>query len=178
MSAGDFHSLVLAPNGSVWAFGSNGRGQLGDGTTRHRARPVAPRGLSGGVVKVSAGGYHSLALTWEGDVLAWGENTTGQLGRPTNGWQDEVAAAEEEYADGVTRPVFPAGLRGSDGRGVRDVAAGFLHSLALLADGRLLAWGCNIFGQLGPPPRPRPRPRLRRGRSPPGRRCGQELLLL
>jgi len=114
---------------SVWAWGWNGVGQLGDGTTSDRVRPVKVPNLSD-VVAVSAGGYHTLALKGDGTVWAWGWNGVGQLG------------------DGTTvdraRPVQVPGLSG-----VVAISAGTFHSLALHGDGTVRAWGWNYFGQLG-----------------------------
>ncbi|MFP5319572.1 MAG: hypothetical protein ACLGI2_14920 [Acidimicrobiia bacterium] len=115
--------------GLVRAWGWNGTGQLGDRTTTDRQAPTAVPGMSG-VVSVSAGGYHTLALRGDGTVWAWGWNGTGQLG------------------DGTTldrhAPVRVAGLDG-----VVAVAAGTFHSLAVRGDGTVWAWGWNAVGQLG-----------------------------
>jgi len=114
---------------SVWAWGWNGAGQLGDGTTSDRPRPVKVPNLSD-VVGVSAGGYHTLALKGDGTVWAWGWNGVGQLGDGTT----------------VNRPA-PVRVPGLSG--VVAISAGTFHSLALLGDGTVRAWGWNYFGQLG-----------------------------
>jgi alpha-tubulin suppressor-like RCC1 family protein len=125
---GGYHSLALWVSGSVWAWGWNGYGQLGDGTTTERDRPVEVPGLHD-VSAVSAGLLHSLAVSG-GRVYAWGWNGYGQLG------------------DGTTatrlRPVQVPGL--SD---IVAVSAGAYHSLALRIDGTVWAWGWNGLGQLG-----------------------------
>lgn len=71
----------LGSVGSVWIWGSNGRGQLGTGTRTHSDVPVrvrVPRGVS--FVKVSSGGYASYAIDQSGRLWAWGDNRNGQLG--------------------------------------------------------------------------------------------------
>jgi alpha-tubulin suppressor-like RCC1 family protein len=125
------HSLALKADGSVWSWGYNSQGQLGDGTTINRTSPVAVSGLSSGVVAVAGGGYHSLALKADGSVWAWGDNFSGQLGDGT----------------GLNRtsPVAVSGLSS----GVVAVAGGGVHSLALKSDGSVVAWGFNAQGELG-----------------------------
>jgi hypothetical protein len=82
ISAGDNHNLYLQPNGSVWAWGKNTNGQVGDGTTTTRKSPVQLTTLTG-MEAVSAGTAYSLALGNDGTVWAWGLNTNGQLGDGT-----------------------------------------------------------------------------------------------
>ncbi len=80
-SAGEFHTVALRKDGTVWAWGCNGYGQLGDGTqeSQNTAIQIAPCTLSG-VIAVSAGGRHSMALRDDGTVWTWGQNFYGQLG--------------------------------------------------------------------------------------------------
>jgi hypothetical protein len=82
VAAGWYHNLSVASNGTVWAWGWNEYGQLGDGTTVNRPRPVPVPGVSG-IVAVSGGYTHSLALAGDGTVWAWGANEYGQLGDAT-----------------------------------------------------------------------------------------------
>jgi hypothetical protein len=79
IAAGWWHSLALTESGEVYAWGSNGRGQLGLGDTEDRHTPTQVPGL-GRVKAIAAGGEHSLALTESGEVYAWGSNGHGQLG--------------------------------------------------------------------------------------------------
>ena len=74
------HDLALAEDGTVWAWGANDSGQLGDGTTVNRFSPVQVSGLSG-VVAVVAGACHSLALRSDGSVWAWGMQHVWRVGR-------------------------------------------------------------------------------------------------
>jgi len=119
-----------ATNGVV-SWGANLERQLGDGSSEAFSdTPVAVSGLSG-VTAVSAGGLHSLALLGGGTVMAWGDNESGQLG---NGRNETVSSV----------PVAVSGLSG-----VTAIAAGGEHSLALLSNGTVMAWGNNESGQLG-----------------------------
>ncbi|THF81724.1 RCC1 domain-containing protein [Cohnella fermenti] len=79
IAGGTAHSLAVAEDGSVWAWGSNSKGQLGDGTTTNRSTPVQVEGLSG-VTEAAAGSIHSLALRSDGTVWTWGSTLYGQLG--------------------------------------------------------------------------------------------------
>src|SRR5881628_2032757 len=79
VAAGWGHSVALKSDGTVWAWGYNGYGQLGDGTTTQRLTPVQVSGSSG-VIAIATGQYFSLALKSDGTVWAWGYNYYGQLG--------------------------------------------------------------------------------------------------
>ncbi|HUJ22140.1 MAG TPA: hypothetical protein VLX58_11490, partial [Bryobacteraceae bacterium] len=80
IAAGAQHSFALKSDGSLWAWGQNFYGALGDGTTTDRRTPVQARGLSG-IVAIAAGGQHGLARKSDGSVWTWGWNDYGQLGR-------------------------------------------------------------------------------------------------
>lgn len=130
VAGGAFHTLLLAADGTVRAWGWNGLGQLGDGTTIERQLPVPVPGLAD-TVSVAAGAYHSLALAADGTVRAWGWNALGQLGDGTTVERD--------------RPVRVPGLPP-----VVALAEGaYFHALAVGADGSTWAWGWNVFGQVG-----------------------------
>jgi len=127
IAAGGYHSLVVT-GGSVIAWGWNGWGQVGDGTTETRDHPVVI-GASGEIVAVAAGTAHSLALGADGRVWSWGLGATGQLGRSAGTW------------------TATSGVVGISG--VTAVAAGGYNSLALGPNGTVSSWGWNAFGQLG-----------------------------
>lgn len=128
-SMGDQHVLALKNDGTVWAWGRNNTGKVGDGTITDRRLPVAVSTLTD-IVAVAAGGAHSLALKSDGTVWSWGHNAQGQLG------------------DGTTTerrtPIQVPGL--SD---VIAIAAGGFHSVALKGDGTVWTWGSNSLGQIG-----------------------------
>jgi alpha-tubulin suppressor-like RCC1 family protein len=83
VQGGGFHSLAVKKNGTVWAWGYNGYGELGDNTTTDRWTPVQVSGLSG-VTVVSAGAFNSVALKTDNTVWGWGYNGSGALGDNTN----------------------------------------------------------------------------------------------
>jgi alpha-tubulin suppressor-like RCC1 family protein len=130
VAAGSRHSLALLADGTVRAWGRNAAGQLGDNTTTDSSTPVAVSGLSN-VRGVAAGSNHSLALLADGTVRAWGSNFYGALGIDTSTTISSV-------------PVAVPGLSN-----VRSIAAGLHHSLALLEDGTVMAWGRNDYEQFG-----------------------------
>ncbi len=82
IAAGDTHTVALKTDGTVWAWGNNSNGQLGDGTTTQRTKPVEVSGLST-VIAIAAGDTHTVALKTDGTVWAWGNNSNGQLGDGT-----------------------------------------------------------------------------------------------
>jgi alpha-tubulin suppressor-like RCC1 family protein len=136
VAAGAEHSLALKSDGTVWAWGFNGNGQLGDGGAEYTSStPVQVSGLTG-MVAVAAGEYHSLALKSDGTVWTWGINGDGELGIGTT-------------SDSNT----PVQVVGPNGQGVLTgviaIAAGGFHSLAFKSDGTVWAWGWNDRGQLG-----------------------------
>jgi len=130
VAAGAYHSLARTGANTVWAWGANADGQVGDGSTTSRTTPVIINQLTGYAIGVTAGAYHSLALRSDHTVAAWGYNGDGELG------------------DGTTTsrsaPVTVTGIAN-----VSAIAGGETHSLALKADGTLWAWGGNDYGQLG-----------------------------
>jgi len=133
ISCGEMHSLALTADGAVYAWGSNSYGQLGNGTTTASNRPVEVTALSGqGVSALQAGAYHSLALSESGTVYAWGFNDNGQLGDGSQSGR-----------------LTPVAIDGLTGRGVIELSAGEVHTLALLADGSALIWGTNERSVLG-----------------------------
>jgi len=129
ISSGNHHALALKSDGTVWAWGRNAMGQLGDGMTTNGHSPVQVSGLSG-IVAITVNGAHSLALKSDGTVWAWGQNQYGRLGDGTTTDRD--------------MPVQVSNLSG-----VVAITAGQCHSMALKDDGTVWAWGYNHDGQLG-----------------------------
>jgi alpha-tubulin suppressor-like RCC1 family protein len=140
IAAGDRHTLTLQDDGTVWAWGADDSGQLGDGTTGDpscfcRTMVVQVHGLSG-VIAISAGWGHSLALKSDGTVWAWGYDHEGELGDGTLGGSPCYCRLT---------PVRVLGLTGV----IAISAASSHHSLALKSDGTVWAWGADFYGQLG-----------------------------
>ncbi len=144
ISAGRFFSLLVDEDGRMWSWGYNGYGQLGDGTTTQRARPVAvDRSIIGDarIVFVSAGENHAVAVDHEGRAYAWGMNSRGELG---NGDAAYPGLPAWRVPGRVAFPPFTSGR-------VRWALAanGGAFTLALDDQGRLWSWGDNGEGQLG-----------------------------
>ncbi len=139
-ATGEF-SLALKREGTVWGWGDNFRGQLGDGTTTGSTSPVQSwNGQLEGVSALDAGGNHAVALLSDGTVRTWGDNQYGQLGDGTV--TNSTTAPKQLKYTGNLSMLVPQ-------RQVVAVAAGYNHSLALLSDGSVRAWGNNSSGQLG-----------------------------
>ena len=129
IAAGAGHALAAQANGTVWSWGDNEYGQLGNGTGANSSTPLLVPNLLG-AVSVAAGESHSIVLKYDGSVWAFGLNSYGQLGNGTN-------------ANSAT-PVAVTGLST-----VVAIAAYGWHSLAVKSDGTVWAWGYNVYGQLG-----------------------------
>ncbi|MCC7210433.1 MAG: RCC1 repeat- and reductase domain-containing protein, partial [Candidatus Brocadia sp.] len=83
ISGGASHTIALKSDGTVWAWGANTWGQLGDGTKNYSNYRVQVVGLTD-VIAIAAGSYHTVALKSDGTVWTWGSNLYGQLGDGTN----------------------------------------------------------------------------------------------
>lgn len=141
ISAGAYHTLAVDRDGVVWSWGHNGQGQLGRGNSSDSAYAVQVTGLSDvKAAAVAAGERHSLVLTQDGYVYAFGQNNRGQLG--------------DTSETNRTVPVAVRGpLGGSDDAPQLDqvvsLAAGTATSAALRMDGSVVVWGYNNVGQSG-----------------------------
>jgi uncharacterized protein (TIGR03437 family) len=122
-------SLALESDGTVWAWGDNQYGELGNGSNTNSNVPVQVTGLTG-VTAIAGAFYHSLALKSDGTVWAWGDNQYGELGNGST--------------TNSNVPVQVSGLTG-----VVALAGGLYHSLALKVDGTVWSWGYNVDGELG-----------------------------
>ncbi len=145
IAAGLKHSLALCADGSLVAWGFNGNGELGIGNNSSQgatpvALPVTDVLSSDIITAIAAGGSHNLALGSRGAVYAWGLNTKGQLGDGDNTFSSEFSPVLVDQRPGVSA---------FNNRQAVAIAAGQQHSLALCADGALVAWGYNADGELG-----------------------------
>lgn len=130
ISTGAVHSCALTVGGGVWCWGRNSDGQLGNNSLTNSPIPVAVVGLGSGVAAISAGGYHTCALTTTGAMKCWGLNASGQVGD-----------------NSTTTRLTPADVSGL-GSGVSAISGGALHTCALTG-GAAKCWGYNTWGTVG-----------------------------
>ncbi|HEY3834733.1 MAG TPA: RCC1 repeat-containing protein, partial [Acidimicrobiia bacterium] len=131
VTAGQLHTCALTTAGGVECWGYNGDGELGNGTTADSAKPVSVASLTTGVTQVSAGGYHTCAITSDDEAQCWGANDFGELGDGT-----------------TTTSAVPVAVTGLD-NGAQSIAAGGLHTCVITNAGGAQCWGFNRDGELG-----------------------------
>ena len=133
VSAGGLYTVAIKTDGSLWAWGNNSYGQLGDGTSDNFKTTPVRIGSETNWATVSAGVAHTVAIKTDGSLWAWGNNYRGQLGDGTGGYDQQKdtpvrIGSETNWAS---------------------VSAGYEHTVAIKTDGSLWAWGDNYSGQLG-----------------------------
>lgn len=179
VSTGGQHTMAVLADGSLWGWGYNNKGQLGDGTTTSRFGPVQI-GQATDWVSVACGGDHTVGIRYDGSLWAWGDNTSGKLGDGdtmasttprrignASNWVSVACGALHTvglradgtlWAWGVHRYVDPASggnnyslspVQIGASDGWTAVACGNSYTMALRADGSLWSWGYNLVGQLG-----------------------------
>ncbi len=172
--SGDGFYAGIRLNGTLWMWGANGHGQLGDGTTTTRASPVQIGGTQAWT-SVSFGQAHTMAIRADGALFAWGKNDYGQLGDGTTTPRTvmkQIMSSCVSVSCGVdhTRAVLSDGTLWTWGRtnyaqigggtgslparvdtttNWSSVTCGYFHNVARRNDGTLWAWGDNFSGQLG-----------------------------
>lgn len=162
---GDRHSCALVRGGRVWCWGKNREGQLGDGTTTDRRRPVRAKGF-GGAVAISAGRQHSCALLKTGAVLCWGDLVTlgrssktaerlddiGQV-RSLSSWGDRGCAALKGGTvncwGGIDRLASTKRFVAKGVTGAVEITLGRDFGCARTKAGNVQCWGAGSQGQLG-----------------------------
>lgn len=125
ISAGAYHTVALKEDGTVWTWGNNESGQLGDGTEIDKGEPVQVKGIEG-VKAIAAGEWHTVALKEDGSIWAWGDNEDGQLG------DGRVIA--------TNKPV-----QAIDIEEVVAIASGNCFTVALKQDGTVWTWGLYFY---------------------------------
>jgi alpha-tubulin suppressor-like RCC1 family protein len=135
ITAGVDHSMALKSDGTVWGWGSNNVGSLGDNTTTDRLTPIQVLSLTN-IIKIDAGWDYTLALKADGTVWSWGMGTSGELGDGSS-----------------TQSLVPIQVVGPGGIGylqnVIDISANSTHSMALINNGTVYTWGDDTSGLLG-----------------------------
>ena len=172
ITLGDSYTCALTTAGGLKCWGYNNEGELGDNSTTTRLTPVGVSGLGSGVMAITAGDYHSCALTTAGSLKCWGYNWNGQLG--DNSTTDRLTAVDvyvdgDVDGDGVLNSIDNCPLQGNsdqynadgDGQGnvcdetpyqpiiISSIAAGYDHTCVLTTAGGVECWGSNNDGQLG-----------------------------
>ena len=126
---GGYHTVAIKSDGSLWAWGKNIYGQLGDGTFENKLRPVRI-GNDSDWEYVSAGSEHTVAIKKDGTLWAWGQNLYGQVG-------------DDTYTDcNVPKRI-------SADKNWKTISAGSIFNLALKTDGSMWSWGWNDHYELG-----------------------------
>ncbi len=179
IAAGADFSLALKSDGTVWSWGENFAGQLGDGSTTPHYAPAQVSTLTG-VVAIAAGDLRAFAIKSDGTLWAWGDNGAGQLG--IGNWDSKSAPVQVTALSDVVAvkvaPSFTLALKGDgtvwawgddfDGQlgngtdaestspvqvsgltGIDEIAIGFTSAFAMRSDGTAWAWGGNGYAQLG-----------------------------
>src|ERR1019366_8394676 len=132
VGAGDLYSCLATASNSLYCWGNNDAGQLGNGLASGALTPVAITSSPFFFSSVTTGFAHACALTPDGTPYCWGDNTSGELGNGT-----------------TTRSTIPVAVAGD--LHLVSLSSGFAHTCGVTAAGVVYCWGDNSFSQLGVP---------------------------
>jgi alpha-tubulin suppressor-like RCC1 family protein len=132
ISCGTYHTMVLMSDGSIYGCGSNGSGQLGDGTTTQRLTLTLTTNSIGTPLSISCGQTHTIVLMSDGTIYGCGSNFNGQLGDGT-----------------TTQRTTLTSITNSTGQIPVSISCGNGHTMVLMSDGTIYGCGRNNAGQLG-----------------------------
>ncbi|CAL1296197.1 unnamed protein product [Larinioides sclopetarius] len=145
IACGKEHVLLLSDFGTVFSYGSGSRGQLGHGSIENQETPVLIEALDGlKIHSISAGGWHSAAISDSGDLYMWGWNESGQLGLPCNELQSGKIPMEEIEIICCLPKIIEL-----NDEVVKAVCCGSRHTVVLTENNHLWSWGWNGYFQLG-----------------------------
>ncbi|GFY73481.1 RCC1 domain-containing protein 1 [Trichonephila inaurata madagascariensis] len=145
VACGKEHVLLLSNVGTILSYGSGSRGQLGHGCIKNQENPTLIEALEGLEIKaISAGGWHSAAISSCGDLYMWGWNESGQLGLPCNELQHDKRPLEEIETICCLPKIIEL-----DNEIPKEVGCGSRHTAVLTENNHLWTWGWNDYGQLG-----------------------------
>jgi len=138
---GETHNMAVKSDGTLWSWGYNFVGELGDGTTNDAAIPIQV-GVNSvppliGVTKLGGRTYFSLAVKSDGTIWGWGMNSSGQMGNGTMGANvlTPVMVSNSQPGQAVNNPL--------------QVSCGYTYGVALLTNGTVWTWGTGGHGELG-----------------------------
>ena len=131
IAAGSYHSLAIKTDGTLWAWGGNGLGELGDDSGSARSSPIQTTAGGTDWKRVAAGSYHSMGIKTDGTLWVWGYNLFGALG------------------DGTTDSKYSPVQTAASGTNWQSVDGGGLHTVAIKTNSSIWSWGYNSSGQLG-----------------------------
>ena len=131
VAGGNNHTAAIKTDGTLWTWGSNSTGQLGDNTITTRSSPVQT--VAGGTnwKQAACGTFFNAAVKTDGTLWTWGRNVAGQLG-------DNTGANRSSPVQTI-----------AGGTNWSQVACGYTHTAAIKTDGTLWTWGSNANGRLG-----------------------------
>ena len=132
VSANIYHTAAVKTDGTLWLWGANDYGQLGDNTQVYKSSPIQTITYGTNWKQVSCGSYHTAAVKTDGTLWSWGENTYGTMGE--NAVNTQYSSPVQTIAYGTTW---------------KQVSAGQYFTTAVKTDGTLWAWGLNNYGNLG-----------------------------